>query len=107
MLNANEREMIIYTILIFGTLITLYSQYGGFIVSILALMVMPQIYNKYKSVTTLMKFLLVIIFSIILFYKLSFKSSIDFNVILRLLLAINVLCLALTTFKNPFVKRYF
>lgn len=99
-----------YVIFILFTIICLLQykyKITGLIVSVVALLSGFLLYytDKY-SISTLIKVYLVIITSVIVFYKLNFKWGGNVNYLYTFLLAINVFVLIFSVIKNPFAHNY-
>ena len=86
----------------------LYYKYNilGLIISVIALLLgFLLYYTDGYSVTTIIKFYLVNVMSFLIFYKLNFKSKININYLLTILLLINVFVLIFSVVENPFANN--
>ena len=92
-------------LLLIGCFIYYKFNFFGFVISLLALLITPLLYNEYRQIGFRIKYLLVILFSNILFFKIIFNSKYNINNILRLFLFLNVFCLIFTTFNNKFCQN--
>ena len=80
-------------------------KFFGFIVSLIALLITPLLYIEYRKIGFRIKYLLVILFSNILFFKINFNTKYNVNNISRLFLFLNIFCLLFTTFDNKFCQN--
>ena len=87
----------------------LYYKYNilGFIISVIAVLLgFLLYYTDGYSVTTIIKFYLVNVMSFLIFYKLNFKSKININYLLTILLVINVFVLIFSVVENTFANTH-
>lgn len=105
----NRTKYIIETfapfLLLFGCFIYYKFKFFGFIISLIALLITPLLYNEYRKIGFRIKYLLVILFSNILFFKINFNSKYNINNISSLFLFLNVFCLIFTSFDNKFYQN--
>lgn len=78
----------------------------GFIISVIALLLgFLLFYTDGYSVGPMIKMYLVTVISFLIFYKLNFKSKININYLLTILLAINVFILIFSVVENPIANN--
>ena len=85
----------------------LYYKYNilGFIISVISLLLgFLLFYTDGYSVGSMIKMYLVAVKSFLIFYKLNFKSKLNIDYVLTILLAMNIFVLICSVVENPFVK---